>query len=69
MKIYTILYNKISENHIPKKINNVVDFSFINKMLEDSYCKHYSRPDYKQIEDHQEVKEAIKNYSEIYLTR
>ena len=30
MSLHSILYNKISENHILKKINYVVDFSFIN---------------------------------------
>ena len=44
LSLYSILYNKIPENHILKKINNVVDFGFINKLLEDSYCKHYGRP-------------------------
>jgi transposase len=44
LSLYSILYNKIPENHILKKINYVVDFGFINKMLEDSYCKYYGRP-------------------------
>lgn len=44
LSIYSILYNKIPENHILKLINNVVDFSFINKLLESSYCKFYGRP-------------------------
>lgn len=44
MSLYSILYNKIPENHILKKINSVVDFSFINKLLEDSYCENFGRP-------------------------
>lgn len=44
LSLYSILYNKIPKNHILKKINSVVDFSFINKMLEGSYCKYYGRP-------------------------
>ena len=44
LSLYSILYNKIPENHILKKINNAVDFSFINKILESSYCKFYGRP-------------------------
>lgn len=44
MSLYSTLYNKIPENHILKKINSVVDFSFINKLLEDSYCKNFGRP-------------------------
>ena len=44
LSLYSILYNKIPENHILKRINSVVDFSFINKLLESSYCKFYGRP-------------------------
>jgi len=44
LSLYTILYNKIPENHILKSINKAVDFSFINKLLESSYCKFYGRP-------------------------
>jgi len=44
LSLYSILYNRIPENHILKLINNVVDFSFINKLLEKSYCKYYGRP-------------------------
>lgn len=44
LSLYSILYNKIPENHILKLINNAVDFSFINKLLEGSYCKYYGRP-------------------------
>jgi transposase len=42
--LYSILYNKIPENHILKRINSAVDFSFINELLKDSYCKYYGRP-------------------------
>lgn len=41
---HSILYNKIPENHILKRILSVVDFSFINRLLEKSYCKYYGRP-------------------------
>ena len=41
---YSILYNKIPENHILKRINSVVDFKFINELLADSYCKDFGRP-------------------------
>lgn len=44
LSLYSILYNRIPENHILKSINNVVDFSFINKLLEESYCRYYGRP-------------------------
>ncbi|KGG79837.1 hypothetical protein Y919_09665 [Caloranaerobacter azorensis H53214] len=41
--IYSILYNKISEDHLLKQINRAVDFSFVNDIFEDSYCKYYGR--------------------------
>ncbi|KEF38665.1 hypothetical protein M670_01876 [Schinkia azotoformans MEV2011] len=34
LSMYSILYNKIPDNHILKLINKAVDFSFINKLLE-----------------------------------
>ena len=40
---HSILYNKISENHILKSINKIVDFTFISEMLEDSYYEYYGR--------------------------
>jgi transposase len=39
-----ILYNKIPENHILKQVKKVVDFSFINGLLENTYCKNFGRP-------------------------
>ena len=44
LSVYSILYNKIPENHILRLINTAVDFSFINELLEDTYCKYYGRP-------------------------
>ena len=44
LSIYSILYNKIPENHTLKLINNAVDFSFITKLLEKSYSKYHGRP-------------------------
>lgn len=44
LSIYSLLYDKIPENHTLKLINEAVDFSFINKLLEKSYCKYYGRP-------------------------
>lgn len=44
LSLFSLLYDKIPENHILKNINKVVDFSFINKLLEGSYCKYYGRP-------------------------
>lgn len=36
---HTPLYDKIPKNHILKVIDETVDFSFINKLLEDTYSK------------------------------
>lgn len=44
LSLYSILYNKIPDDHLLKNIDKVVDFSFINKMLEGSYSKHFGRP-------------------------
>lgn len=44
MSLYSILYNKIPENHILKIIISVVNFSFINKLVQNSYCKNFGRP-------------------------
>jgi len=44
LSLYSILYDKIPKNHILKAINEAVDFSFINKLLEDSYSKKMGRP-------------------------
>lgn len=44
LSIYSLLYNKIPENHILKVLQDNVDFSFINQLLEKSYCKYYGRP-------------------------
>jgi len=44
LSFYSLLYFKIPENHTLKLIKDAVDFSFINKLLEDSYSKYYGRP-------------------------
>lgn len=44
LSLHSLLYNKIPKNHILKKIDSVVNFSFINQLLEDSYCKTFGRP-------------------------
>jgi len=40
----SIAYQKIPEDHILKRINKAVDFSFINDLLADSYCLDNGRP-------------------------
>lgn len=44
LSLYSILYSKIPKEHILKRINEAVDFSFINKLLEGSYSKRLGRP-------------------------
>jgi transposase len=44
LSLYSILYDKIPDDHLLKSIDKVVDFSFINKLLEGSYSKHFGRP-------------------------
>jgi len=39
--IYDIV---VPQNHILRKIADDIDFSFVNKMLESSYCKNFGRP-------------------------
>ena len=39
-----MLYEKIPETHLLKRIDKAVDFSFINELLADSYCKNNGRP-------------------------
>ena len=41
---YSLLYNRIPEDHILKIINSAISFEFVNKMLESSYCKDLGRP-------------------------
>ena len=41
---YCVLYDKIPEDHILKQVSKAVDFSFINGLLEGSYCKNFGRP-------------------------
>jgi transposase len=42
---HSVLFDKIPKNHILNKISTVVDFSFINELLENSYCKHFEEPE------------------------
>jgi transposase len=44
LSMYSVLYDKIPNTHILKRISSSVDFSFINTLLEGSYCKHFGRP-------------------------
>ncbi len=41
---HCLLYDKIPEDHLLKRVDRAVDFSFINDLLEGSYCKNFGRP-------------------------
>ncbi len=41
ISLYLQLYNKIPENHILKRIESVVNFSFINKLLEKQLLQNF----------------------------
>lgn len=43
LSFHSVLYNKMPENHLLKNVSRVVDFSFINPLLEESYCKEFGR--------------------------
>ena len=40
----SFLYDRIPEDHLLKRIAEAVDFSFVNELLEESYCKNNGRP-------------------------
>lgn len=44
LSIYSILYNKIPENHILKILRDELDFRFINDILRETYSNRYGRP-------------------------
>jgi len=44
LNIHSLLYQNIPENHILKRIETAISFGFVNRMLEDSYCKNFGRP-------------------------
>lgn len=41
---HSVLYAKIPENHMLKRIVNIIDFSFINELLKEYYCETFGRP-------------------------
>jgi transposase len=41
---HSVLYDKIPENHMLKRILRVIDFSFINDLLKEYYCETFGRP-------------------------
>ncbi len=41
---FSVLYDRIPENHLLKQIAKAVDFGFINDLLANSYCLNFGRP-------------------------
>ena len=41
---FSVLYDRIPEDHLLKRIASAVDFSFINELVADSYCATFGRP-------------------------
>ena len=41
---FTVLYDRIPEDHLLKRIASAVDFNFINELVADSYCATFGRP-------------------------
>ena len=44
LNFLSVLYNRIPEKHILKRINSAISLSFINDLLKDSYCSNFGRP-------------------------
>lgn len=44
LSFYSILYNKIPENHILKLMNSAISLKFVTELVENSYYKHFGRP-------------------------
>lgn len=44
LSFYSVLYDRIPENHLLKRIDAAIDFGFINDLLADSYCRNFGRP-------------------------
>ena len=39
-----MVYDRIPEDHLLKRLEQAIDFSFINDLLADSYCQGFGRP-------------------------
>jgi hypothetical protein len=44
LNFYSLIYDRIPENHLLKQIDKAVSFSFVNEMLKNSYCSNFGRP-------------------------
>ena len=44
LSFHAELYSLVPENHLLKRVHELVDFSFINDLVKESYCVYYGRP-------------------------
>lgn len=44
LSVYSIIYERIPENHTLNLINKAIDFNFVRTLFEKSYNKYYGRP-------------------------
>ncbi|WP_142332993.1 IS1182 family transposase [Bacillus sp. AFS073361] len=44
LSFHSELYSFVPADHILRRVHEVVDFSFINDLVKDSYCVYYGRP-------------------------
>jgi transposase len=44
LSFHSDLYTLVPENHLLRRIHEMVDFSFINELVKESYSVYYGRP-------------------------
>jgi transposase len=44
LSFHSELYSFVPEDHLLRRIHELVDFSFINELVKESYCMYYGRP-------------------------
>lgn len=44
LSFHSELYNFVPEDHLLRRVHAMVDFSFINDLVKESYCVYYGRP-------------------------
>jgi transposase len=44
LSFHSELYSFVPEDHFLRRVHELVDFSFINDLVKDSYCVYYGRP-------------------------
>ena len=44
LSFHSELYSFVPEDHLLRRVHELVDFSFINDLVKGSYCMYYGRP-------------------------